>query len=479
MGMARTGTLDFIKTCVAAVFILFLIFRSANGKKSSDCYTKHGRDIYSAEEKCTPSSHTKLSREHKNLRLVEMEYKLSKLQRDLESTIKDCNFGRESNIQQFEQKLFALERTLNEERQKIKEIRNNIEQLEGTAKSYKDKDHRTREMCDKLKLNLSSLHSKTQELEKKFMEKLDQSSQANDRLTESLNTLQKINTDNQKKIDHQRELIESLKRDNSKLSEDVDHLSTNLSEVTKNTEYLKRKTADLDRKVALTDLNIQDIVACAGFVFIIGALFIVGVYAYRKRTYQVKETTTSVPQSNAVPPEPSLRQSKAGLHTPRRFPVSRVLDNTVGIVSFGESGSDLHREIIDSVTSKAKISVKFRHTKVRREDEISTIPPSKIVFVFVDANSRHIILENPDQEIGDFRRQSTEAILGMGCDVFVLYVRDEEVPGESLYHSRLTSIERHQLLSSLRSKNRVLSLNLSLSDYQRRFLATELQKAFN
>jgi hypothetical protein len=58
---------------------------------------------------------------------------------------------------------------------------------------------------------------------------------------------------------------------------------------------------------------------------------------------------------------------------------------------------------------------KVRRTIVTREDEIHTIPASKVMFVFVEANSRHIILEDPAQEIGWFRKQTVEAILEMGC----------------------------------------------------------------
>lgn len=52
---------------------------------------------------------------------------------------------------------------------------------------------------------------------------------------------------------------------------------------------------------------------------------------------------------------------------------------------------------------------------VTRAEDICKIQPSKIVFVFVDANKRHIILEDPDQEIGGFRGQTVDAIREMGC----------------------------------------------------------------
>ncbi|XP_061165213.1 uncharacterized protein LOC133174166 isoform X2 [Saccostrea echinata] len=474
--VAMAWTANFIKT---TFFLCLTVSSIVNCKRSSGCHTKPRKDIYSAEEKCSFAKH---SREQKNVRLAEMENKLNNLQRDLENTGKECDLRSESNKQQLEQKMVSLESALNEEKRNTIEIQNNIRRFEEMLKTYQHTGQRTRDMSDKLNLNITLLHSKTLELEKEFTERLDQSSQANNKLKDRIGNLQNIVADNGHTIKIQQELIESLQKKNMEMRESLAHLTGNLSEVRKTAEYFGGKIPDLDSKLTLNDLNIQEMVAYGRFVFVILVLFMVIVYAYRRRMYQEREAKESAPQNNPVPLEPTPGQYKADprrMHTSKEFPVSRRLENSVGIVSFGESGSDVHREIIDSVISKAKISVRIRHTKVKQEDEISMIPPSKIVFVFVDANSRHIILENPDQEIGDFRRQTTEAILGMGCDVFVLYVRDEGVPGESLYHNRLTSIERHQLLSSLKSKNRVLSLNLALSDYQKRFLTEELQKTFN
>lgn len=157
------------------------------------------------------------------------------------------------------------------------------------------------------------------------------------------------------------------------------------------------------------------------------------------------------------------------------------MENSIGVVSFSRSGSDVHKELIESVRSLTKLSVKIPicHSVVTQAEDICKIPPSKIVFVFVDANKRHIILEDPDQEIGGFRGQTVDAIKEMGCDVFVVYVRDKALDDGSLYHPRLTSIQRHHTLTSLSDTNRVLSLNTTFSEYQRDFLVKELQNAFN
>lgn len=186
-----------------------------------------------------------------------------------------------------------------------------------------------------------------------------------------------------------------------------------------------------------------------------------------KKTNPSKEKTL-VLQSKAVQTEPVVRQRKS-------------MENSIGVVSFSRSGSDVHKELIESVRSLTKLSVKIPicHSVVTQAEDICKIPPSKIVFVFVDANKRHIILEDPDQEIGGFRGQTVDSIKEMGCDVFVVYVRDKALDDGSLYHPRLTSIKRHHTLTSLSDTNRVFSLNTTFSEYQRDFLVKELQNAFN
>lgn len=197
---------------------------------------------------------------------------------------------------------------------------------------------------------------------------------------------------------------------------------------------------------------------------------------------------TPVLQSKAIQAEPALdsfneatsiaNSKKSNISTVRK---RKSMENSIGVVSFSRSGTDVHKELIESIRSLTKLSVGIPicHSVVTQAEDICKIPPSKIVFVFVDANKRHIILEDPDQEIGGFRGQTVDGIKEMGCDVFVVYVRDKALDDGSLYHPRLTSIQRHHTLTSLSETNRVLSLNTTFSEYQRDFLVNELQNAFN
>ena len=45
----------------------------------------------------------------------------------------------------------------------------------------------------------------------------------------------------------------------------------------------------------------------------------------------------------------------------------------------------------------------------QRLDDIMDVEPHKLVLIFVDFNTKNIILENEDTEIGDLRNQTTKA----------------------------------------------------------------------
>ena len=155
---------------------------------------------------------------------------------------------------------------------------------------------------------------------------------------------------------------------------------------------------------------------------------------------------------------------------------------------------------------------------VQRLDDIMDVEPHKLVIIFVDFNNRNIILENEDAEIGDLRNQTTKMFLSLKCkychqwrreiscitsclclmlmkfliwyvyhrdgkqlfnvgnlvyvgsgDVLVVYCKDkgsQDLPPENLYNPRLHSIERHPVLSELKNKKRVLSINDKFHPHQ-------------
>ncbi|XP_078323022.1 uncharacterized protein LOC111122713 [Crassostrea virginica] len=101
--------------------------------------------------------------------------------------------------------------------------------------------------------------------------------------------------------------------------------------------------------------------------------------------------------------------------------------------------------------------------------DLENVETHKLVFIFVEFNDKNIILEDENAEIGDLRNQTTKVFISLGCDVFVVYCKDQgsrDLPPNSLYNSRLKSIEKHPVLSMLSKKKRVMSINDSFHSYQ-------------
>ncbi|XP_061165254.1 uncharacterized protein LOC133174199 [Saccostrea echinata] len=155
----------------------------------------------------------------------------------------------------------------------------------------------------------------------------------------------------------------------------------------------------------------------------------------------------------------------------------RSLDRSIGIISFNTSTQQFHQDLMSKV-SKPR-SLDLLSSFIHRSNDIPHTTPSKVVFIFVDFNERNIILEDPETEIGDIRRLTTQGLLNMGCDVFVVYVRDrgsENLRPNQLYNPQLYSIERHPILSKLKERDRVLSVYNSFLPHQVKFLEDCLKR---
>ncbi|KAK3097762.1 hypothetical protein FSP39_012961 [Pinctada imbricata] len=113
--------------------------------------------------------------------------------------------------------------------------------------------------------------------------------------------------------------------------------------------------------------------------------------------------------------------------------------------------------------------------------DILTIPRSKVIIVYVEKNQRNIILEDPDQELGDLRRTTVEAALKMGATVVVVYMHHEEsrnLGNNELYCPKLQSVTRHHVLSKLEKQDGVFSVFDSYSDFQRQHLKKLISDSF-
>nr|XP_034299874.1 uncharacterized protein LOC117681042 isoform X2 [Crassostrea gigas] len=131
----------------------------------------------------------------------------------------------------------------------------------------------------------------------------------------------------------------------------------------------------------------------------------------------------------------------------------------VGIISFNSSTQENHQRSFEAIDISSSLPVQAY--VILKLDDLMLVQPYTKMVIFVDYNERNIILESPETEIGDIRRRTTEVLLEIGCDVFVVYYRDKNsksLPRENLYNTSLYSIEKQTVLSRLRSRGRVFTV---------------------
>ncbi|XP_062595373.1 uncharacterized protein LOC134256711 [Saccostrea cucullata] len=149
----------------------------------------------------------------------------------------------------------------------------------------------------------------------------------------------------------------------------------------------------------------------------------------------------------------------------------QTVELSINLISFNSTSQKFYKDLIDAIPMPG--STKVHTCNINQFDEVKQTMPTKIAFVFVDFNERNIILEDPETEKGDLRRMTTQGLLKMGCDVFVIYVRDKgsrNLGRDGLYNPSLFSVEKHAVLHKLKEKRRVLSLYDRFHPQQVKFL---------
>ncbi|XP_061165198.1 uncharacterized protein LOC133174156 [Saccostrea echinata] len=155
------------------------------------------------------------------------------------------------------------------------------------------------------------------------------------------------------------------------------------------------------------------------------------------------------------------------------------LNKKIGIVSFNTKTQKVHKEMLQRALNSTDTNTEIVAVVVDRADKILTIHPSCLMFIFVDRNDRNIILEDPDSEIGDLRRLTTQGVMKMGCTVVVVYVNDREsrdLHGRDLYNPCLQSVKRHPVLKELQAEGRVFSVMDNFSQNQNKQIDQLLKK---
>ena len=176
-----------------------------------------------------------------------------------------------------------------------------------------------------------------------------------------------------------------------------------------------------------------------------------------------------------------LTNSTGNQMRPRKMILDQVhgvqLKRNICIISFYTETQILHQKLVKSAVH---VDIPIQSFLMGNpETEITCIPRSKFIFIFVDFNERNVILENPEQDLGDKKSITVEAAQKMGADVFVVYVRDQgstELPDGQLYNSNLSGFTRHSILKPLTARGRGLSVYETFTKYQEKHIYNVISK---
>ncbi|XP_063439838.1 uncharacterized protein LOC134721060 [Mytilus trossulus] len=251
----------------------------------------------------------------------------------------------------------------------------------------------------------------------------------------------------------------------------VDSLSADVNKMKPIVDYADLKLPELDIDVRnLQSQNtglFEPINVCVALAFIlIAVLFYLIYFRYENDGTQFREHQRT--ESHSTPPFISQRAPSI-LDRIHRVP---VFENKVCVLSFYSETMNLHKQLVKSAlaSSRRGNNIEVIQHLVRRHEDISSIPPARYIFVFVDFNERNVILENPGQDLGDKKLVTVQAAQKIGADVFVTYVRDrgsnQLVPG-NLYNQELSAFTSHHVLRTLENKQRCFSVYETFNNTQK------------
>lgn len=205
---------------------------------------------------------------------------------------------------------------------------------------------------------------------------------------------------------------------------------------------------------------------------------IAGIFAVQKLLpLRQPSLTTDRRASPAEARDPSMRSGprvggKEQSHTAIYSTLSsKTRVRGISIISFHSATQKFHQKLLEAVSLPQTLPLQAY--LIENQEDLLKVNPYMITIIFVDFNERNIILENPEIEVGDHRRYTTEIFLQLGCDVFVIYCKDKDsqsLPRDQLYSTKLHSINQHATLAKLKKKNRVFSVHASLHPQQVKLL---------
>ncbi|XP_071115748.1 uncharacterized protein [Haliotis cracherodii] len=217
-------------------------------------------------------------------------------------------------------------------------------------------------------------------------------------------------------------------------------------------DHLKGRTTVYDFALYLTLLNI------------IAVVFVV---------MYVRQTLSTVPASSTAPASTTAAsRNKRGSRREDVYELqwSRPMEDSVCVVAFHTETEGGHADQTRSVFESVQQPCPTIHSRViRRHEDITQLPGSRVFLVFVDFNERNVILEDPTKGLGDLRVTTVRCLWRFGADVTVIYCGDQGSVNldTRLFNQGLGSIHRQQELTQLKNDDRILSIYSDFSNTQR------------
>ncbi|XP_062609576.1 uncharacterized protein LOC134271379 [Saccostrea cucullata] len=171
--------------------------------------------------------------------------------------------------------------------------------------------------------------------------------------------------------------------------------------------------------------------------------------------------------------ESSLTKKK-----PQPIPESKEnLENSLCVVCFGY-GSDKQKYVhLASELMGSGFSLQMKKVVVNSTESLETLPPSKVILMFVDYNERNLIIE---EEQGGLKRETLLMLQGTGAEVTVVYcyeLSSKHLDEGRLFAQKLTVVERMKELRELRDRNSIFSIYNTFNPTQKEVFRSKLKNS--
>ncbi|XP_061184362.1 uncharacterized protein LOC133192363 [Saccostrea echinata] len=150
------------------------------------------------------------------------------------------------------------------------------------------------------------------------------------------------------------------------------------------------------------------------------------------------------------------------------------LEHSLCVVNFG-CGSDKQKYVhLASDLMGSGFSLQMKKVVVNSTESLETLPPSKVILMFVDYNERNLIIE---EEHGGLKRKTLSMLQKTGAEVTVVYcyeLSSKHLDEGRLFAQKLTVIDRMKELRELRERNSIFSIYDKFNPTQKEVFRSKL-----